>query len=517
MWSRIKSFFQGSIRRGKTLQISTKITCMYALILFFVLCMMSLVTGLGVYFSFYHQAEREMEFSIHRVMESIQNGTAFTPEFWRGDPVVPGVVLRVTDMTGQVIMENEAHYPSISEIERNTVKPPIWANPSMEVSNLHNMSIYHAKVDVVYQGEMLQLHFFRTITSEKNFLAILQWFLLLTTIVSFLLALLAGFFLSKRILRPIRTMTHTVRKIEVENLDRRIHVPNTHDELYELAETFNHMLDRVEIGFKQQQRFVSDASHELRTPVTVILGYSDLLSRWGSKDEEVLHEGISSIRSEAEDMQQLIEKLLFLARADQKRQVLHKENLEFSELVEDITRKLRLVEKGKHEVELRENDEGEVYADQVSMRQLLRIFLDNGRKYTPEGGHLWVSSTRTPDGGHLRVEIGDDGIGIAKEDQKKIFERFYRVDTSRTKAEGVSGTGLGLSIAVWIAEQHDIHIDVESDIGKGTKFILTVPLVAGSEKEGRGVPAEEDAGEGENPGRPAEENTEEREEGDSKA
>lgn len=151
------------------------------------------------------------------------------------------------------------------------------------------------------------------------------------------------------------------------------------------------------------------------------------------------------------------------------------------------------------------------------MRQLLRIFLDNGRKYTPEGGHLWVSSTRTPDGGHLRVEIGDDGIGIAKEDQKKIFERFYRVDTSRTKAEGVSGTGLGLSIAVWIAEQHDIHIDVESDIGKGTKFILTVPLVAGSEKEGRGVPAEEDAGEGENPGRPAEENTEEREEGDSKA
>ena len=212
--------------------------------------------------------------------------------------------------------------------------------------------------------------------------------------------------------------------------------------------------------------------------MTVILGYSDLLSRWGRSDKEVLDEGISAIRSEAEDMQQLIEKLLFLARADQKRQVLHKENMELSELVTDVMRKMKMVTK-THSVELLHNDMGIIYADQVTIRQMLRIFLENSTKYTPEGGHITVSSEKMPDGKHIQLELADDGIGIAPKDQKKVFERFYRVDASRTKAQGgVSGTGLGLSIASWIAEQHNIKIAMVSDLGKGTKVILTIPVVA---------------------------------------
>ncbi len=466
------------LNRLRYARISTKITCFYAAVLLLVLILTSVLTGLGVYFSFYHQAEVELEISMNHVLQRMDQGMPIGPEVLGDDPVMPGVVLRITDLTGQVVYENDSHYPSTQKIEKATLaNPPFWANKSMQVAQVKNMTLYHAKMDVEYRGQVYQMHFFKTITAEKHFLETLQKILFLMTILGFVLALAAGYFVSKRILQPIRDMTATARKIEIEKMDRRIVVPPVRDELSELADTFNHMLERLETGFRQQQRFVSDASHELRTPVTVILGYSDLLSRWGRSDEEVLDEGISSIRSEAEDMQQLIEKLLFLARADQQRQVLHKENMELSELVGDVMRKMKLVTR-THSVELLENEDGVIFADQVTMRQMMRIFLENSTKYTPVGGHITARSRRTPDGKFMQMELADDGIGIAREDQQKVFDRFYRVDSSRTKAQGgVSGTGLGLSIASWIAEQHGIEISMESELGQGTKMILRIPLV----------------------------------------
>ena len=466
------------LNRLRYARISTKITCFYAAVLLLVLILTSVLTGLGVYFSFYHQAEVELEISMNHVLQRMDQGMPIGPEVLGDDPVMPGVVLRITDLTGQVVYENDSHYPSTQKIEKATLaNPPFWANKSMQVAQVKNMTLYHAKMDVEYRGQVYQMHFFKTITAEKHFLETLQKILFLMTILGFVLALAAGYFVSKRILQPIRDMTATARKIEIEKMDRRIVVPPVRDELSELADTFNHMLERLEAGFRQQQRFVSDASHELRTPVTVILGYSDLLSRWGRSDEEVLDEGISSIRSEAEDMQQLIEKLLFLARADQQRQVLHKENMELSELVGDVMRKMKLVTR-THSVELLENEDGVIFADQVTMRQMMRIFLENSTKYTPVGGHITARSRRTPDGKFMQMELADDGIGIAREDQQKVFDRFYRVDSSRTKAQGgVSGTGLGLSIASWIAEQHGIEISMESELGQGTKMILRIPLV----------------------------------------
>ena len=465
------------LRVIRNARISTKITAVYAVILFILLAVGMGAMALGVYYAFYHQAEVAIAISEHRTVEKIEGGADFTPSFWNDDPVLPGVVLRVTDITGRVVFENDAHFPALSDIEENTrIRPPFWADQSMDVADIGNSTIYHATVDVMHGGSIYRLHFLRTITAESSFLKDMQRFLLLLTAAGFLIALGAGYFLSRRVLRPIRTMMATAREIEIEDMGRRIEPAPAHDELHELAVTFNHMLDRLQQGFSQQQRFVSDASHELRTPVTVILGYSDLLARWGQTDGEVLKEGISSIRSEAENMQQLIEKLLFLARADQKRQVLHKENLELSELVEDVMRKMKLVTK-QHTVTLEKNEPGTIYADPVMMRQMMRIFLENSAKYTPDGGHITASSVRH--GKFMLLSLGDDGIGIAPEEQSKVFERFYRVDTSRTKAEGVSGTGLGLSIAVWIAEQHDIHITMDSALGKGTTIHLAIPLVHG--------------------------------------
>lgn len=174
-------------------------------------------------------------------------------------------------------------------------------------------------------------------------------------------------------------------------------------------------------------------------------------------------------------MQELIEKLLFLARADQKRQVLHKERLNLEELIQDVARKAQIVDK-THEVSLLQNDAAEVFADSVTIKQMLRIFLENSMKYTPAGGHIRISSVRQA--AFMQIEIADDGIGIAPEHQQKVFARFYRVDSSRTKAQGgVGGTGLGLSIASWIAERHDIAISLESVLGHGTKIVLKVPVL----------------------------------------
>ena len=455
-------------------RISTKITLLYAAILFFVLILSTAILGIGAYIYFYRQAEVDLDRSIQHVMSNIESGNATEAKFWFEGPVIPGVIVRITDNTGRIILDTDTHFPSIERIEQGRVTTPIWANPDMEVSEFQGGAVYHARRYIEYGGIPYQVHFFRTIMTEKDFFSSLQRLIFYTVAIGFVLALLAGHFISRRILKPIREFTWTARSIEVERLGRRLDVPRARDELSELARTFNRMLDRLQEGFSQQQRFVSDASHELRTPLTVILGYSDMLSRWGREDKNILDEGITAIRSEAENMQQLIEKLLFLARADQKRQAVNKEAVDLAELLADTIEKMHTVTTS-HEVTLGRNDPATVSADPVLLRQLLRIFLENSVKYTPPGGHIHAYSIRSNDGTSVTVTLSDDGIGIAPEHQARIFDRFYRVDSSRTKETG--GSGLGLSIARWIAERHDIKLVLKSAVDEGTTITLNIPLI----------------------------------------
>ena len=474
MWSATRSRLAHWIDRYLYIRISTKITLLYAAILFFVLILSTAILGIGAYIYFYRQAEVDLDRSIRHVMGNIESGNAAEAKFWFDGPVIPGVIVRITDSAGRIVLDTDAHFPSIDTIERARITTPIWADPQMEVSEFQGGSVYHARRYVEYGGIPYQIHFFRTIMTEREFFNSLQRLLFYTIAICFVLALLAGHFISRRILTPIREITWTARSIEVERLGRRLDVPRARDELSELARTFNRMLDRLQEGFRQEQRFVSDASHELRTPLTVILGYSDMLSRWGREDKNILDEGITAIRSEAENMQQLIEKLLFLARADQKRQVVNKEVVDLAALLADTIEKMQMVT-ATHEITLGENAPAFVDADPVLLRQLLRIFLENSLKYTPKGGHIRASSLLTADGDAVMVTLADDGIGIAPEHQARIFDRFYRVDSSRTKETG--GSGLGLSIARWIAERHDIRIALTSAVDEGTTITLTIPTV----------------------------------------
>ena len=164
---------------------------------------------------------------------------------------------------------------------------------------------------------------------------------------------------------------------------------------------------------------------------------------------------------------------LFLARADQNKQLLIKAPTELSALIDNVAEKIKLKE--NQTVDILINDIGEIFADKEAIERMLTIFIDNGIKYSGEDGRVRIYSRR--DGKFMRVSIEDNGVGIAKEHQDKIFERFYKVDSSRTKAaEGVTSCGLGLSIAKWIADQHEIKIDLESEVDEGTKITLTIPL-----------------------------------------
>ena len=190
-----------------------------------------------------------------------------------------------------------------------------------------------------------------------------------------------------------------------------------------------------------------------------------------------MKENLKVIGSEAQNMQALLENLLFLSRTDQHRQKLNKKILDLDDIVGDVMSKMKTVVK-THTVELLKNDPAKIFGDETTIRQMIRIFLDNAVKYTPEGGKISVSSAR--DGDKILLAVSDTGIGIAPENQKKIFDRFFRVDSEDLVSEA-NGSGLGLSIAKWIADSHAITISVASEVGKGTTFTLAIPL---AEQEG---------------------------------
>ncbi|WP_409068479.1 sensor histidine kinase [Clostridium sp. FAM 1755] len=275
--------------------------------------------------------------------------------------------------------------------------------------------------------------------------------------------------IGKKVVDPINEMNYTIKKINIQNLDTRLNVKGFHDELRELTQTVNDMFDRIEESYENQNRFVSDASHELRTPIAVIQGYANMLYRWGKDDREVLEEAVTAIKDESENMKDLVEKLLFLARADKKTQKIHKEEFHINKLLDEIVRETRLIN-SSHDIINESNDDILVFADYKLLKQALRIFVDNSLKFTPEQGKITIGSHINKN--KVVITVEDTGLGIPKEYIPYIFDRFYRIDKSRTKDKG--GNGLGLSIAKWIIKEHKGSIEIKSRVNMGTKISISI-------------------------------------------
>ncbi len=303
-------------------------------------------------------------------------------------------------------------------------------------------------------------------------LRIIGFFILGAGLIGALILAAIGPIVSKKMVKPIKDMTEVAKTITANNINTRLNVKASQYELKELAETFNKMMDRIEEDYIRQQHFVSDVSHELRTPIAVLKGYTDMLDRWGKKDEEVLEESILAIKNETTNMQDLIEKLLFIARNDKHTLKLNKEEFYIKDLVLEVAKETKMINK-KHLIKCDCKENSLIFADKNRIKQAIRIFIENAVKFTPEGGSIYIRCMK--DNEYSIIEIEDTGLGIKKRNLKKIFDRFYREEFSREKEQG--GHGLGLSIAKIIVLGHRGKIKVKSTYEKGSIFSIYIPHI----------------------------------------
>jgi two-component system, OmpR family, heavy metal sensor histidine kinase CusS len=284
-----------------------------------------------------------------------------------------------------------------------------------------------------------------------------------------------GYWLSRRALSPVDALVQTARAVSGTNLNSRLQKLETGDELQRLSDTLNEMLDRIESAFLRITQFTADASHELRTPISLIRTEAEVALRRSRREGEY-QESLRHILLEAERTTTLIEQLLSMARADSGRETVHLEPV-------DLRQNLERVVAGWQQVAAIRNlqfsahlDARDVFitGDETLLRRLIDILLDNAFKYTTSPGSVQVQLETH--GESAVISVQDSGVGIAEDDQSKIFERFYRVDQARSRDQG--GAGLGLAIAAWIAMQHRGSIAVDSRLGQGATFRVELPLIA---------------------------------------
>lgn len=283
--------------------------------------------------------------------------------------------------------------------------------------------------------------------------------------------------MSRRALEPVDAITRAARSIGIENLSERLEVPAAGDELARLAETWNGMLARLEAAVKRLSEFTADASHELRTPITLIRATAELTLR-RDRSAETYREALRHVIGEADRMTRLIEDLLLLARADAGLPALPLDRVELTPLVRDICQQGQILAEERQLEISAELPDQPVYveANDPALRRLLMLLVDNAVKYTPAGGRITVSVALDLSG--ATVTVRDTGIGIPDTALPHVFERFYRADESRNREAG--GAGLGLSIARWIAERQHAHLEAESVVGRGSAFRVRFPSANGS-------------------------------------
>lgn len=276
----------------------------------------------------------------------------------------------------------------------------------------------------------------------------------------------------RELLKPMKKMAATLNRMTVNNLhSERLDILGVSEEIKDLSIVCNEMLDRIEGAYESQKQFVSNASHELRTPIAVVQGYANMLERWGASDPEILEEAVTAMCKVSKEMQDLVEKLLFLSRHDRKTLKLKREVFDMKEVVEEVFRETEMVVKNR-ELFCNANEAVVVYGDKQVMKQAIRIFIDNAVKYTEAGDTINITCRIVRN--ECEVIVEDSGIGMRKKDLNRIFNRFYRSDDVRGR--NIAGHGLGLSIAKLIIVSHSGRIHIRTQFQKGTAFSFYLPL-----------------------------------------
>lgn len=284
-----------------------------------------------------------------------------------------------------------------------------------------------------------------------------------------------GYFLARKSLAPVVTMSSQAGRIGAKNLHERLAVQNEKDELGHLARSFNSLLNRLSESFDRQRRFMADASHELRTPVAILRGESEVALSQQARSPEEYRESLDVMHHEAERLTRIVEDLFTLTRADAGQYPLQPSDFYLDELVAECVHSARtLAQAKKISLTFDGAPESPIHADESLVRRMLMNLLDNAIKYTPDFGRVAVSCQRN--GKEYAVNIADTGCGIPAELRPRIFERFFRADKARSHAENDGGgAGLGLAISRWIAEAHHGRLELTRSDPSGSTFSAYLP------------------------------------------
>lgn len=315
---------------------------------------------------------------------------------------------------------------------------------------------------------------------QKKLLANVRIFLFVAIPFALMLASIGGYLLARKSLLPVVTMSRKALYISAANLHERLPVYNPHDELGSLANTFNDLLSRLDESFAQQRGFMADASHELRTPIAIICGETEVVLSKTNRTMEDYQESLAIVKDEGRRLTCIVEDLFILARADAGQLPLRLTNFYFDELASECIRAIRtLAAKKELFLECEATEEMPIYGDENLLQRMILNLLDNAIKYTPKGGSIKIKCAK--ENNCYVLTVTDTGIGIPLKEQPYIFNRFYRVDKVRSRQidnnNSSSGVGLGLSIARWIAEAHQGKLQLLHSNEQGSTFIATLPYI----------------------------------------
>ena len=380
------------------------------------------------------------------------------------DSIIPINTIGDTD-TEEASMTNES---MVELLESYNLKNNV---PSGKTINIEKNKYFVFKVSREIKNYKFNIYTLKNVTNENKIYKRLEYLVILFTIIGVVITIIVSKIMSRRILKPINNVIKTAKSISTDDLSKRIEIPKEEDELQDLTLIINEMLDRLETSFENQKKFVSDASHELRTPLAIIKGYAEIIRKRGTTDIDIFVESIDSIISETDNMRNLIQKLLFLAKGE-----ITKINTKFTEIdANEMVRQIHsdtVVSTKTHKFHLEMGEDYKIKGDETLLQQAIRALIENATKYSEPNTNIYIKSFIK--NGFGRISIRDEGVGISDEDAKRIFDRFYRVDLSRTKATG--GTGLGLAIVKRIVEIHNGKIEIDSKMNEGTEISIVLPI-----------------------------------------
>ena len=450
------------------LTITGKITLIYTSVFMLMIIIVSVIALFNMWIAYNSMSKSEINAAADRVEEYVRKGRPLDKneiEKIIDNPYIDVMIINKDKLPGNNIgtMNNPERFPGIEDIKRKD-------GDYYGRNNIDDVPYMFMHRTFEYDGDTYEILIFRKNLVENKMLYLCLTIIVITNLISILVAVIIGKYISKKMLSPIREITDAAESISLYDLSQRIDVPETKDEIHTLVITFNDMIERLQENFNKENQFISDASHELKTPIAIIQGYINMIDRWGKDDPEILSESIESIKSETEHMNKLIQQLLYLARDTQGKNTINIEKVSLSEVAEDVAKEVEVSNPEITTVFRNEaNDAIEIMADIHMLKQLIWIFAENGIKYSGDKKCCLEIETGYAEG-KAYVAVKDNGIGISEEALSKIFDRFYRYDQSRNKK--ISGNGLGLSIAKSIAERLGGKIKVTSAVGQGSVFTV---------------------------------------------